>query len=405
MPTLTDAYIRRLPPPERGNRITYDDDVKGFGVRITASDHRAFILNYRTRSGRERRYTIGEVTDWRTTAARKEASDLKKKIDTGIDPLAVIQAEREAPIMGDLIDKFEQEHVAKKLRASTAADYKRMIRTHVRPHFDKHMKVADVKFSDIDALHRKLTDAGTGYRANRVIALCSKMFALAVRPWEMRSDNPVKGIAKNKEMKRKKYIKPDELERLTQALRDDPSQQAANIIRILLMTGARRGEVLAMRWEHIDLTEGKWSKPASSTKQNEDHIVPLSAPVRQLLSEINQEQGGPSSGYVFPSTDSATGHFAAIKEAWIRITKRAGITGLRIHDLRHSFASQAISGGAPLAVVGALLGHSDPSTTARYAHLFDDVQRAATERVGAVIAAAGQPAAPEPIPFRKKRRT
>jgi integrase len=404
MPTLTDAYIRRLPPPAKGNKITYDDDVKGFGIRITANDARTFVLNYRTQAGRERRTNIGSFDNWRTTAARERAKELKRLIDTGGDPLAVKEAERKAPIMGDLIDRFEREHLPKKLRPSTRDDYQRMIRNHVRPFFDKYEKVADVKSARIDALHRKLTDAGTPYRANRVISLVSKMFSLAIR-WEMRADNPCKGIEKNTEIKRRRYLKPDELERLTKSLRDEPAQQAANIIRILLMTGARKGEVLTMKWDDIDLRDGTWSKPASSTKQKEFHQVPLSAPVRQLLSEISQQQGDGQT-YVFASSDSNTGHYIAIKEAWDRICKRADIGGLRIHDLRHSFASQLASGGESLLLIGQLLGHSEPSTTARYAHLLLDPQRKAVEKVGAVIAAVGQPVA-EPIPLERtnKRRT
>ena len=404
MPTLTDAMIRRLPPPGKGNRITYDTDVAGFGCCVTAGDVRSFILNYRTKAGRERRITIGRVSNWRTTAARDKAKELKRLIDDGGDPLADIQAERKAPIMGDLIDRFEREHLPKKLRPSTRDDYQRMINNHVRPFFDKYEKVADVKSAHIDALHRKLTDAGTPYRANRVISLVSKMFSLAIR-WEMRADNPCKGIEKNTEIKRRRYLKPDELERLTKSLRDEPAQQAANIIRILLMTGARKGEVLTMKWDDIDLRDGTWSKPASSTKQKEFHQVPLSAPVRQLLSEISQQQGDGQT-YVFASSDSNTGHYIAIKEAWDRICKRADIGGLRIHDLRHSFASQLASGGESLLLIGQLLGHSEPSTTARYAHLLLDPQRKAVEKVGAVIAAVGQPVA-EPIPLERtnKRRT
>jgi integrase len=380
---LTDAAIRRLRAPSRANRITYDADVAGFGIRITAADARSFVLNYRTRSGRERRFTIGSYPNWRTTAAREEARRLHRIIDAGGDPLARIETERDAPTMAQLCDRFEAEHLPRK-RPGTATDYQRMLRNHIRPHFGEHAKVADIDFTHIDALHRKISKAGHMHRANRVVAVLGKMFALAIK-WKMRPDNPCKGIEKNPEGKRKRYLSGDELVRLTTALIQHPDRQAANVVRLLLLTGCRRGEALAAQWDDIDLGTGTWTKPASATKQAADHVTPLSAPARQLLSEIVGKESTPK--YVFPG-NGAGGHRTTIKRNWRQITKAAGITGLRIHDLRHSFASQLASGGASLPLIGALLGHSSPVTTHRYAHLYDDPQRAAVERVGAEVDAA-----------------
>jgi len=387
---LTDALVKRLPVPEKGSRITYDSQVPGFGVRVTAAGARSFVLNYHTRSGRERRYTIG--SNWRVAAARKKARDLKHLIEDGGDPLADIEDERAAPTVSDLIARFEAEHLPRK-RAGTAADYQRMIKNHIRPHFGRHTKVADVQFEDINRLHHRITAAGYKHRANRVIAVCSKMFSLSVR-WKMRIDNPCKGIERNDETKRKRYLKGDELARLTAALSAHTDQQIANVFRVLLLTGARRGEVLGMRWADVDLTDGKWTKPGSTTKQKTEHEVPLSEPARQLLSEIRDAQAGKRKvpgEFVFPGAGDSR-HIVNIKRAWRSLCKAAGVTGLRVHDLRHSYASFLASGGASLPLIGALLGHSNPVTTQRYAHLFDDVQRTATERVGAIIGAAGQPA-------------
>jgi integrase len=183
-------------------------------------------------------------------------------------------------------------------------------------------------------------------------------------------------------------------------------KQAADVVRLLLLTGCRRGEALAARWADLDLGKGVWSKPASSVKQNTPHEAPLSAPARQLLSEIRDAHAAkhpkrPLGEYVFPS-HGAEGHRVDIKRDWRQLTKAAGITGLRIHDLRHSFASQLASGGASLPLIGALLGHSNPVTTSRYAHLFDDPQRQAVERVGAVIGAAGKDAK-EPVDIKGGR--
>jgi integrase len=402
---LTDAIVRRLPTPRNGKEITLDDEVTGFGVRVTAAGHRAFVLRFTTRAGRERVFTIGDATVWRCTVARAKAKDLRRDIEDGGDPLADIEIERAAPTVADLIDRFEAEHLPRK-RSRTASDYESVLRVWIRPHFGRHTKVADITFSDIDALHRKISKTGATYRANRTVAILSKMFSLAVR-WRMREDSPCKGIERNTEYLRRRYLSPDELARLIKALAEYPDQQTANIFRMLLLTGARRGEVLGMRWADVDLSAGKWSKPASSTKQKEDHEVPLSAPARQLLSEIREQQTSkhpkkPLGTYVFPGAGNS-GHVVEIKKGWRSICKAAGITGLRIHDLRHSFASQLASGGASLPLIGALLGHSNPSTTARYSHLFDDPQRAAVERVGAVITADGKPPPAPPVELKGSR--
>ena len=391
---LTDVVIRRLPSPVTGNKVHYDDEVGGFGCRVTAAGARSFVLNYLTKVGRERRYTIGSCSDWSTTEARAEAKRLRHLVDEGGDPLADLRAEREAPTVAELIERFEAEHLPRK-RIGTAEDYRRMLRVWVRPHFGQHIKLAEVEFDDIDRLHRKITRAGYPHRANRVIAVLSKAFSLAIK-WGVRDTNPCRGIEKNLEHHRRRYLSADELLRLTKALAEYEDRKAADIIRLLLLTGARRGEVLAMRWADLELIEGTWSKPPSSTKQREHHQVPLSGPARQLLSEIYARQTGKGltlGQYVFPGA-GGTGHVVELKRAWRRLTKAAGITGLRIHDLRHSFASQLVSGGASLPLVGALLGHSNPVTTARYAHLFTDPQRAAVEQVGAVIAAAEKPTKP-----------
>ena len=278
---LRDAVIKNLPAPKTGNQITYDDKVAGFGARVTAAGARSFILNYRTKAGRERRITIGQFGDWTTVAARQEARGLRQKIDRGGDPLADLEDARTAPTMAVLADRFEAEHVIRK-RPRTANDYRTMVRKYIRPHFGTYTKVADVRFEDVEGLHRMVSREGGPYSANRCIAVISKMFNLAVK-WRMRSENPAKGVERNLESKRRRYIKPDELERLTQALAKHSDRQAANVVRLLMLTGARKGEVLGARWADLDLTEGRWLKPGSTTKQRTDHEVPLSAPALELL--------------------------------------------------------------------------------------------------------------------------
>jgi integrase len=381
---LTDAVVKRLPAPERGNRITYDGLVPGFGARVTAGGHRAFVLTYWNRAGRQRRYTIGSFPDWSVTSAREEARRLKREIDQGGDPLAAVQAERDAPTVNDLIERFLEEHVSRK-RPHTQAGYRGIVERHIRPALGR-MKVTEVQPADIDALHRRVTKAGRTTQANRVVAVASKLFTLAVDRWKLRADNPVRGVERNVEHGRRRYLAADERKRLLPALAAHCDHQAVAALQLILLTGARGGEVLALRWDQLDLAAGIWTKPGAATKQKRTHVVPLSSPAKQLLADLRKRT---NSEWVFPSLDSASGHRVDIRRDWAAICAAAEITGVRIHDLRHDFASQLVSSGASLPLIGSLLGHSKPTTTARYAHLFDDPQRAAVERVGAAIRKAG----------------
>ena len=363
---LTDIIVKRLPAPERGNKVTYDDVVRGFGCRTTAAGARAFVLNYRRKAdGRERRITIGSFPDWSTAAAREEAKRLKRKIDGGADPIGENEASRAAATIADLCARFKQDYIPRK-RSSTQRVYRQQIATDILPALGR-MKVAAVSHADIDAFHQ--------------------MFSLAVR-WGWRVDNPCRGIERNQEDKRHRYLSGAELARLSNALAKLPDQGAANAVRLLLLTGARRGELLAAKWCDIDLDAGVWTKPGATTKQRTEHRVPLSAAACQLLIEM-REQTGDDAAYLFPARGG--GHRAHINDAWIKLRKAAGLGGARLHDLRHSYASVLVSAGLSLPVIGALLGHSTPVTTHRYSHLFDDPLRAATEHASAIITGKSPP--------------
>ena len=378
---LTERSINKLKPPASGYAIHWDDELKGFGVRITAAGSKAFIFNYRTRAGRLRRLTIGSPPTYSVESARDEAKDYDRDVHKGHDPLAHRQSERDAPSFKDLADYYVEKHLPKK-RPSSAKIDRQTIDNELLPVLGQR-KVAEITFDDVDGLHHKITKRAP-YRANRIVALLSKMFSLAIkRGW--RTDNPAKGIERNQESKRARYLSGAELDRLSEALAAYPDQSAANAVRLLLFTGARRGEVLSMTWKQIDFESGTWTKPGATTKQRTDHVVPLSAPALQLLVKMREAS---TSNYVFPGRGG--GHRVDLKKPWPAICKAAGITGLRVHDLRHSYASFLVSAELSLPVIGALLGHTQPGTTARYAHLHDDPLRKATERVGAIIEGAGK---------------
>jgi integrase len=385
---LTDKLVRTLEPPpptkdgKGANRITYDADIPGFGVRVTSAGAVAFIFNYRRRAdGVERRYTIGAFPAWSMAAAREQAKTLRREIDRGRDPLGEIKASREAPTVADLCARVLEEHMSKK-SPGWRADFASIVRNDVVPALGR-MKVAAVEFEHIERLHRQVSKRAP-VRANRMHGMLTKAFALAIK-WKLRADNPCRGVERNKEYRRQRYLSVDELTRFTTALREDDDQQAADIFRLLLLTGARRGEVLGATWEQFK-EAGVWTKPAATTKQRNEHRVPLSAPARQLLARLHARSDG--SPWLFPGRNDQ--HRKDSKYPWGRICKAASISGLRIHDLRHSYASTLVSGGFSLPVIGALLGHTQPSTTARYAHLYDDILRQATECAGAAITRAGK---------------
>jgi len=218
-----------------------------------------------------------------------------------------------------------------------------------------------------------------GYLANRTLALLSTMFELSVR-WGYRSNNPAKGITKFHEEKRDRWLSDDELSRLLTALDDHPNQVAANAIRLQLLTGARIGEVLSARWEDFDLDRGVWTKPSHHTKQKGTEHLPLSASAMELLRGMHG-QTEEARTFLFPGRNPDR-PISDLKRFWKAVTSAAGLEDYRIHDNRHTHASYLVSSGMSLAIVGRLLGHTNPMTTQRYAHLADDPLRAAAEVFG-----------------------
>jgi integrase len=395
---LTPALVAGATGPADGRayNLIADSEVIGLGLRTTKSGAKAWTFSYRTHSGISRRLTIGNVADWPLKLARDEARRLRRLVDTGHDPMGDRHEFRAAPIVADLVARWRTDAAPKK-RPRSLVDDESMIAQYILPALGR-LKVADVRHADIDKLHRKITSTGAKVRANRVIALLGRMFSLAVI-WEMRSDSPVKGIERNPETARHRYLEGDELERLIAAVAAQSNRQGAHVIELLLLTGARRSEVLQMRWDQLDLANGVWTKPASATKQARLHRIPLSAPARQVLVAKAAKYRRDVPAWVFPARYGG-GPLSDVKHVWIAICRTAGITDLHLHDLRHAYATILASAGLSLPIIGRLLGHSQASTTNRYAHLMDDPLRAATDRVGAIVTAAktGQTGEVVPLP-------
>lgn len=410
---LSEAAARKALPPLRGQTILWDAEVKGFGLRITPGGAKSFILDYRTQ-GRQRRITIGAWPDWTVAAARETAKAMKREVDLGHDPMGDRQAQRDAPTVSEMWERYAKEHLPQKAQRSQA-DERMMWEKIILPRFGK-VKVALITHDDVDALHRDITEIrGTPVRANRTVEVLRRAFNLAIR-WKWREDNPASGVRRNPEEKRHRYLNRAEIAALAQALNSHAEPMSANAIKLLMLTGARRGEVLGATWEMFDLENGVWTKPSSHTKQRKLHRVPLSGPAVQLLTEMKaaarakgEAEGLPPSPYVFPGPTGKP--LTEIKRTWVSVCRKAALgaevplldargkqvldrkgnpktvfePNVRIHDIRHSFASILVSAGASLPLIGQMLGHTQVQTTQRYAHLFDDPLRQAAETVGAFV--------------------
>lgn len=305
--------------------------------------------------------------------AKSIATGLLADVMRGGDPVADAAQVRSAPTFSYLSEQYLELHALPKKRPKSVDNDRSMLNRLILPVFATQ-KVAEIGHKQIQSFHNSLK--ATPYQANRTLALLSKMFELAIK-WGFRSDNPVRGVEKFHEEKRHRWLSVDELARLGEALDKHPNQKVANAIRLQLLTGARIGEVLTARWQDFDLDRGVWIKPSHHTKQKRTEHLPLSKAAVALLSGIKAMEGS-SSEIVFPGR-SKDKPIVDLKKFWRAILSDADIHDYRIHDNRHTHASQLVSSGLSLAIVGRLLGHTNPMTTQRYAHLSDDPLRAAAE--------------------------
>jgi len=399
---LTNLFVRKL----AGAQMWWDDDAKatGFGVRSYPGGGKSFFIDYRL-NGRQRRHTIGPFPRWSAEAAREEAKKLRKEIDRGVDPAGDKRERRTAPTIQDLIDRYIADHLSKKtIVGPRVNDAKRML-AEIGDKLGKHTKVADVHDNDIEAMHRRITDSGRPVRANRILAVCSKMFALSLRskagentPWRNAAQgNPCKGVERNPEEARERFFSQSELTKISDALAKYPGV-AADCVRLVMFTGCRPAEALKASWPEFDAEPGFWCKPSAHTKQRKVHKLPLSPPAIELIGRLRKKRKGE---WVFPG-DKPGEHLAALWHVWHFVRKEASLgKDARAYDLRHTFASVGAGGGLSLPIIGRLLGHTQPRTTQRYAHLADDPLREATEKIATVITGKGKSADVTPLRGRR----
>uniref|UniRef100_UPI0040478243 tyrosine-type recombinase/integrase n=1 Tax=Yoonia sp. TaxID=2212373 RepID=UPI0040478243 len=396
---LNDKTVREQVPEEGRHYQIFDTEVRGFSIRILQSGGRSFALDYRY-AGAQRRMAIGRWPEWTVTAARERARDLRRVIEEGGDPLGARGELREAPRFSDMIDRYLAEHVPH-LAKTNASDQHSMLTKLVAPHWGRKL-VTEITPHDVAKLlniiakgrarpskekpnnrARKLQGAKpTPIRANRVGEVLRKMFTLAIG-WGWRSDNPASGFKKRIENERERFLSQEEIGRLAEVLDAAKDQRAAGIIRLCMLTGSRVGEVRQARFEQFNLELGSWSKPAASTKQRKIHRIPISAEVAAIVRQrhLLVPKGNP---WLFPG-DVPGQPVKEIRRFWINVQKDAKLPDVRVHDLRHTFASLLVSGGASLEMIGKLLGHSQMQTTQRYAHLMDSPLRAGVDAVASMF--------------------
>jgi integrase len=395
---IVQRTIQNLAPPKRGNLVTWDTEIPGFGVRITSTGVIAFVLDYRLH-GRKRRFTIGRHPELSATAARERTLELRRGILDGRDPLEGRAQDRDQPTLNELATEYLERHALPHKRPSSIRNDRQMIDVLIRPRLGS-LRVKAVLKRDLELLHTSLK--ATPYRANRVRALLSKMFNLAVE-WGWRGDNPVRGIPKFHEDRREIWLSVEQLHEFSKALDNYPNQDSADALRLLLLTGSREQEVLKAEWPQFDLKRGTWEKPSHATKEKKTEHVPLNEEALQLLRSMKKKSGRTSPLFPGKKGNART----TVRRPWLQACKAAGLVAVysvkgkrctltryrptvRLHDLRHTFASHLVSSGVSLQKVGQLLGHTQAATTQRYAHLQDEVLRDATNVFGKIFKAAGK---------------
>ena len=383
---LTQEQIDDL-KPDGEQYVVWEGALPGFGVRVSPGGAKSYVLKYRLDSGRVRWKTIARAGVLSLKDARKRARRDLGVVADNDDPLSATDAARAGLTLGEVATRFLEQHVEARRKPATQRLYKLVVNNHLRPKFGT-TPIAEVTMADVVKLHHRLR--ATPYLANRVLAVTSKLMAWAEQQrYREAGTNPARGIEKYREEPRRRYLTTNELKRLGCALRVGERRgaltpSALTAIRLLTFTGARVSEILGLRWIEVDLPGGALNLADSKTGRK---VILLSAPAREVLDAWPKWAGSP---FVFPGERRGKNkgeHRVDLNDAWSWVRRRAKIPDVRLHDLRHSYASIAVSAGQTLPIIGALLGHSQPATTARYAHLMDHPLRAASEQTAATIAA------------------
>ncbi len=369
--TFTKSALDKISAPKKG-RISYKDNKEqGLALYVTQSGVKTFYVRKRVQ-GKDERIILGRFPEMSVEQARKKALEAKAAIALGKDPTEEKRRLRHDIAFRDMFEEFLSRYA--KHRKKTWPEDKRMI-NHLASHL-LHRKVSQIPRQEWQALHEKIGHNNGYYQANRFLACVRVIYNKAIE-WGWEGINPTLGIKKFKEKSRDRFLRKEELPRFFEALAQEENNSARDYMLISLLTGARKSNVLAMRWADIHFEAEEWRIP--ETKNGDPHTVPLSAPALEILKERPQV-----GEYVFPG-HGASGHLADPKKAWQRILKHAGIEDLRLHDLRRTLGSWMAMSGATTAMIGKTLAHKSLHTTQIYERLDLDPVRLSIERATAAM--------------------
>lgn len=375
--------------------VCWDDSLPGFGVRIYPSGRKAFVVSFRIH-GRKRLMALGAYGVLTLDQAREKARQLLVETLAGTDPLEARQRAAGGETVKALCAAYLERH-AKPHKRSWKDDQRRIDR-RILPLWG-NLKVASIKRADAAALHHRIGQAHP-YEANRTLELVSKMFDLA-RRWGFTPEdhpNPARDIDHFRERKRDRWVTPEELPRLAMAIDQEQNPIARAALWLYLLTGARKSELLKARWEDVDFGRAELRLP--DTKAGRTHYLPLSEPALALLGALPRFQGNP---YVFPGL-KAGAHLVNVDKPWQRVRQAAGVEDVRLHDLRRTVGSWLAQAGNSLHLIGRVLNHSNPSTTAVYARFAQDQVREALEAHGKrIMGVAGKAPAAEVVAINKPK--
>ena len=380
---ISKRSVDALKPGERDVYL-WDRELPGFGLKVTPASGRTYLVQYRVagRKGRTRRVTIGRHGPLTPEQARQEAKRILGEVAAGQDPAEDRTRARQAITVAELCELYLSEGVATK-KASTVAMDRTRIELHVKPLLGRR-RARDITQDDVARFMNAVAKRSGKGAASRTVGMLGGIFSFAVRK-RICAKNPVRGVERFPDRKVERFLSPAELARLGEALaaaeREGVNPYAVAAVRMLMLTGCRKAEVLTLRWDHIDWDNGCLRLPDSKTGAK---TVALGAPAIELLHGLPRVEGNP---YVFPGTKDHA-HLVGLQKIWHQLRNRAELPDVRLHDLRHSFASVGAASGDSLLIIGKLLGHANAASTQRYAHLGDDPLRSAANRISQQIAAA-----------------